>query len=151
MHPVHAHTHTHTVCLVRHCVCVCCERLCVCVCVCVCVFLNTSLHCGGAGHLLLLRLVHPGPLGLPYLPGCFQFDHQRRRECSGSLSPPGSQLHQPSRHCYLFYCSLAGVSVMSRFGNRPFVTSQVGVSPEMCSPDRSVCRPAPVWTVANVS
>lgn len=47
-------------------------------------FLDAALHCRGAGDLFLLGLVHLGPVGLPYLPGGLQPDHQRGREGTSS-------------------------------------------------------------------
>ncbi|XP_056876378.1 palmitoyltransferase ZDHHC18-B-like isoform X3 [Takifugu flavidus] len=46
-------------------------------------------QCRRAGDLFLLSLVHSGPVGLPYVPGGLQRDHQRRRE--GTFSALGER------------------------------------------------------------
>lgn len=52
-----------------------------CVSICFLIVLDSpAVHCGGAGHLFLLHLVHSGPLRLPYLPNSLQPHHERRRE-----------------------------------------------------------------------
>lgn len=61
------------------------------------VLLDSALHRPGAGDLFLLRLVHLGPVGLPYLPGGLQPDHQRRREDALSGAHLGEMLQDNER------------------------------------------------------